>query len=205
MRLAAPTDPGQQRPFHIGDGPSHSGPRLGGRAPTLDAMPSLAPGSQYVLTIPFLVEPAVYVSVFVNGSIEVLVKSMNDGLQSDDRIVAVRHGEALRGDSNEFRSDLSAHPLLVAEMLEHDLVEDGAGGRAISSHHKLGGRPYSIQEPDLDGSEELLGRGYVQALQLDFPGPGDGAVSGDWPFADGLFNLFIAPLEDVPVYWAFQK
>jgi hypothetical protein len=205
MRLVAPTDPSQHRPFHIGDGPSHSGPRIGGRAPTLDAMPALAPGSQYVLTIPFQVEPAVNVSVFVNGPIEALLKSMNDGLQSDDRIVAIRHGEVIRGDSDEFRSDLSAHPLVVAESLEPDLVKDSEGGRAISSHHKLGGRPYCIQEPDLEGAEELLGRGYVQALQLDFPGPGDGAVSGSWPFADGLFNLFIAPQRGVPLYWAFQK
>jgi hypothetical protein len=73
MRLAAPTDPDQHRPFRIGDGPSQSGARLGGRAPVLDAMPLLAPASQYV--------------------------PMNDGLQSDHRIVAVRHGEAVRGDS----------------------------------------------------------------------------------------------------------
>ena len=61
-------------------------------------MPLLRPASQYVLTFPFLLEPAVFVSVFVNGTIEVLWKSMNHGLYSDDRIVAVRHGEALRGE-----------------------------------------------------------------------------------------------------------
>ena len=205
MRLVAPMDPGQHRPFRIGDGPSQSGPRLGGRAPLLDVMPSLAPASQYVLTIPFLVDPAVYVSVFVNGALETFWESMNEGLQSDDRIVTVRHGEALRCDSDEFRSDLSAHPLVVAELLEPDMMDDGDGGRGISSYHKLGGRPYCIQEPELEGAEELLGRGYVQALQLDFPSRRDGVVSGSWPFADGLFNLFLTPDEDAPVYWAFQK
>jgi hypothetical protein len=169
-------------------------------------MPPLAPGSQYVLTFPFLIEPVVYVSVFVNGTIKRLWQSMNDGLQSDDRIVTIQHGDALRGDSDdEIRSELSAHPLLVAELLEPDLVDDGEGGRAIASDHKLGGRPYCIQEPELDGAEELLGRGYVQALQLDFPSSRDGAVSGNWPFTDGLFNLFIAPHGGAPVYWAFQK
>ena len=126
-------------------------------------MPSLAPASQYVLTIPFLVDPAVYVTVFVNGALETFWESMNDGLQSDDRIVTVRHGEALRGDSDEFRSDLSAHPLVVAELVEADLIDDGVGGRMIASDHKLGGRPYCIQEHELEGAS-----------------PADGVISNGW-------------------------
>jgi hypothetical protein len=151
-------------------------------------------------------DPAVYVSVFVNGTIEGLGAAMNRGLQSDDRIVASRHGETRRSDSDRYRSELSSHPLKIGEKVAEDLVEDDEGGQVISSVHKFGGRPYCIQEPELEGAEELLDRGYVQALQLDFPAHRyDAKVSGSWPFADGLFNLFLKPQDDSRIYWAFQK
>ncbi len=205
MQLVAPIDRSLHRAFRIGDGESNSGPRLGGFAPDLETALPLARGSQYVLTFPFLQVPQVFVSVFVNGGVDELWKSMNDGLQADDRIVAVRHGATPRGGSDRFASPLSSHPLVVGATCEADLVDDGEGDRVVSSAHKFGGRPYCIQEPELVGAERLLDNGLVQALQLDFPGYADGNVSGDWPFADGLFNLFLKADDPGLIYWAFQK
>jgi len=205
MQLVAPLDRSLHRAFRIGDGESQSGPRLGGFAPALETALPLSLGSQYVLTFPFVKVPLVLVSVFVNGGVDVLWESMNDGLQSDDRIVAVRHGAIPRGHSDRFASDLSAHPLVICSTCERDLVDNGEGGHVVSSDHKFGGRPYCIQEPELEGAEGLLDNGLVQALQLDFPGHADGGVSGDWPFADGLFNLFLKADDPGLIYWAFQK
>lgn len=86
MQLVAPLDRSMHRPFRIGDGDSESGPRLGGRAPALEYALPLASGSQYVLTFPLIEQPVVFASVFVNGGVDVLRESMNDGVQFDDRL-----------------------------------------------------------------------------------------------------------------------
>ena len=114
-------------------------------------------------------------------------------------------GPLPRSRQDDHLSGLSAHPLIVQEHLAEDTVLNGEGGQLISSAHKFGGRAYCVQEPELQGAEALLDSGYVQALQLDFPGSADATVSGDWPFADGIFNLFMHPDESHPVYWAFQR
>jgi len=95
--------------------------------------------------------------------------------------------------------------LIIGETLDDDLDDDGEGGLVIYSDHKFRGRPYSIQDPELDGAEELMKRGFVQVLQLDFPGAADGAVRGNWPFFDGLFNLFMLPERPSLYEWAVQK
>jgi hypothetical protein len=193
------------RRFRIGDGESQSGPRLGGLAPALERSLPLSSGSEYVLTFPLFEMPPLFVSVFVNGGVDVLWDAMNSGVQSDDRIVAIRHNEIPRGRSKQFASELSAHPLEISPRTDHDLVDDGTGGTIVYSAHKFGGRPYCIQEPELEGTELLLKQGFVHALQLGFPGRSDGDVSGNWPFADGLFNLFLKPDDPTVTYWAFQK
>jgi hypothetical protein len=158
-----------------------------------------------VLTFPFVADPPLYFSVFVNGPLADLWKAMNGGLQMDDRIVVVRHGESLRSDSDRWKSNLSAHPLLVHPTLEPDMLDDGDGGMVIASGDKLGGRPHCVQDPELEGSDALLDQGYVQAVQLDFANQGDALVTGNWPFADGLFNLFAKPDPTSPTYWAVQS
>jgi hypothetical protein len=205
MKLVAPLDRSMHRPFRIGDGESWTGPRIGGRAPALDHALPLVAGSQYVLTFPLFEQPVVYVSVFVNGE-DSLWDAMNAGVQSDDRIVTVRHGDVPRGPSDRFESELSSHPLEVSREIRHDVIApDGDDRQIISSVHKFGGRTHCIQGARLQGADELFDRGLVQVLQLDFPGREDGCVSGNWPFADGLFNLFMKPDEPALTYWAFQK
>lgn len=170
----------------------------------MSAAPQLDPDGQYVMTVPFLREPLVYVSVFVNCSYRTLLGARNGGLQSDARIVVVRHGEANRDSVAANASGLTPHPLLLETQPAPDLLDDEDGGRVIDSSHKIGGRPYCIQEPELDGVEALLREGYVQAVQLDFPGSEDGDVSGNWPFGDGLFDLFLRVDPSATAYWAFQ-
>lgn len=204
MRVFAPRDPARNLKFHIGSGLSSSGARLGGRPPALEPAPQLDPAGQYVMTVPFLLDPLVYVSVFVNCSFDTLLDAQNEGLQADSRIVVVRHGETSRAPDAPNASELTAHPLLFETDPTPDLVDDGEGGQVIASSHKIGGRPHCIQEPELEGVEALLREGYVQAVQLDFPGSKDALVSGSWPFGDGLFNLFLRAEPTASVYWAVQ-
>jgi hypothetical protein len=203
LKLAAPLDPSLRRPFRILDGSSDHGPRLGGRAPAFTEAPRLRSIAEYVLTFPFSEDPELFGSVFVNCTFEELLDAMNQGLQRDDRIVTVLHAALPRGRSDNWRSPLTEHPLRVGEVVA-DAIDDGQGGVVIASDHKLGGRPDCIQEPELEGAVALMESGYVQALQLDFPGPEDGSIAGNWPFADGLFNLFL-PVAGGESVWAFQK
>ena len=51
-----------------------------------------------------------------------------------------------------------------------------------------------------------MAAGYLQILQLDFPGGGEDAlVSGNWPFGDGMFHLFGKPPFDRDHWrWFFE-
>ncbi len=188
-------------PFVIGDGPSLSGPRLGGRAP--EGVRARG-GMEYLLTVPFLTS-AQELSLFVAGFDELL--PANGSLQAPGLIEVLLHTPAPRRASGEPASSLSEHPLLLQPVKDDWFVNDD-GETVIESSHKLGGRPYFIQgEPDLEAEvAKILRSGYLQILQLDFPGGGgDALVSGDWPFADGLFHLFGSPPFDRDHWrWFFE-
>ena len=77
--------------------------------------------------------------------------------------------------------------------------EKGAFRARARSDHR-------IRQPELPGAAELFRDGYVQVLQLDFPDGDDGDISGNWPFGDGLFNLFWRPpFIGEPYFWYVQK
>jgi hypothetical protein len=200
----APKERFKHLPFRIGDGPSETGARLGGRAPSLDYPAKLRDDAEYVLTVPIAAQPVVYASVFVNCDFDALLDAMNAGIQADDRVVVVAHPEAGRSDSTRYQSGLSAHPLLIGDSVcdDVDTIDDQ---KIFAGGHKIGGSPHCIQEPELEGAGDLMNRGFVHVLQLDFPGREDGDVRGNWPFADGLFNLFMRLDRDEPPRWAFQK
>ncbi len=203
METVAPTDPDWHLPFEIVDGPSETGPRLGGRCPAI-VLPALRACAHYVLTFPLLRHPPVDASVFVNCDFETLFGAMNDGILDDDRVVIHLHAPAARGVAETFAAEITAHPIVVGEAAWDWMdTDDGEGGQAPMSSHKLGGRPYCIQEPELPGAAELLAEGWRQVLQLDFPART--SVRGSWPFADGLFNIFFRPGHDQRLRWAFQK
>jgi hypothetical protein len=205
MQLIAPTDRALSCPFRIPDGPSHSGPRIGGLAPSLPVLPDLRPSAEYIITFPLCVEPVLYASLFRNCDPDEFFHALNDGFMSDNRIVAAVHPDLPRGASGLHASQVSPHPLLI-QAPGMDMLADGEGGLVTSSDHKLGGRPYCIQDPELEGAAALFWTGYVQVLQVDFPGFEDGNISGPWPFGDGLFNLlWRPPFLASELRWCIQK
>jgi hypothetical protein len=119
--------------------------------------------------------------------------------------MAILHLDLPRSADYLNASALSAHPLLLMPEAP-DVEHNGEGGIEIVEAHKFGGRPYCVQEPELEGVDELLRRGYFQALQLAFPGArNDARVSGNWPFGDGIFNLFWKePFESTRPIWYLQ-
>jgi hypothetical protein len=89
-----------------------------------------------------------------------------------------------------------------------DAIEDGDGRAITRSRHKIGGRPCVIRERsqsrrELDGT---LRQGFLLVAQFDFPSGEDALVSGDWPFADGLFAILARTTygdSDWRWYWDF--
>jgi hypothetical protein len=159
------------------------------------------------MTLPISQEPTLYASVFQNCSFKELIKAINAGFKTDDRLVIVPHHANLpRATDDRHRSTVNACEIIIQEGVSSDWIPDGEGGRVRNSHHKFGGEPFCIQEPELPGASELFDSGYVQVAQVDFPGPEDGSIEGDWPFLDGVFNLFgLPPLEQSDYKWYLQK
>ena len=54
--------------------------------------------------------------------------------------------------------------------------------------------------------DSCLNRGFVQVVQMDFPGSaGDAAVSRAWPFVTGMFHVLAACEGDGLVFrWFFE-
>jgi hypothetical protein len=156
------------------------------------------------MTLPLSADPQLFASVFITCSFRELLKARNRGFRTDERITVITHGDDLpRSSSGLWASELSPHPLRIGEA-RSDQSKDDEGGVVINSDHKIGGEPYCIQEPELPGAAELFKQGYVQVLQLDVPGAADGGIRGNWPFGDGLFNLFGRPPFEQDFQWFFQ-
>jgi len=217
----APPDRSRSRRFNLGPDSGGCAGRFGGTTP--DGLKvSLRDTAEYIMTFPLTTEPELMASVFRNCSFDEFLDAMNDGFKDDDRIVVVPHSTRLpRSRSKRFQSAVSPHGIVVGDEISdrvasHPLrpsvapVADVADVADVDaqpySGHKFGGEPYCLQEPELPGSRELFEAGFVQVIQVDFPGPEDGEVDGDWPFMDGLFNLFgRPPFIDAPWYWYLQK
>jgi len=205
MRLCCPLDRSLSRPLRIGASQedSENGPRLGGRPPKGLDLSLLSPDAKYVLTVPVCEDPALDLSVFVNCAFRTFVGAMNNGAQSDDRVRLLLHAPTPRGTALDHGSRLSEHPIYIGEP-EQDLTSNDDGGFMFHSGHKLGGRPYCIQELEFPDLARLEKEGFLQLLQVDFPAESD--VRGSWPFMDGLFNVFgRTPFAGTDLLWALQK
>lgn len=184
-------------PFSIGNGSSEDGPRLGGAAPA-----GVCPSTnrlKYFLTSP--IEPGLMMSVFVDPAF-----AFGDGFKRvvDGGGVEVHfHPPTTRGlEPTAWDSELSPHPLVLgteAEDVEPQDDDESSGDwqedevEEPYSSHKLRGVPFLVEQgEDLDMAVRgLLGKGFYQCLQIDFPGHEDGDVSGTWPFGTGLFHVLI--------------
>jgi hypothetical protein len=208
--LLAPLDRGFARPVRIvslDDGAR--GARLGGRAPALVEIPhGLRDDAEWFFSAPIGPEDADgderFVSVWLNSSFEDRLALMNHGVVDDARVLLVPHAmiEARRDDKHASR--FAAFGLSVGDPVP-DRGEDGASPLAA---HKIGGRAFCIQEPELPGSEAIVASGFVHLFQLDFASADDDAdLEGSWPFADGMFNVYgRAPFASTSDFrWAFQK
>lgn len=189
MRLVSPSDPTRCVPFLISTGEGTEGAMLGGRAP--DGI-SPTPGREslrYFATVPITTSPSVFASIFV-ADLEALME-VRGGVSRPDLVRVVVHPSMERGPSSRFDSLLSEHSLLLAGPAD-DLTPDDDGVAAVRPGHKIGGTPHLVRRkaPLLDAIERLRRDRYVLVAQFDFPHGVDAVVSGDWPFADGMFALF---------------
>ncbi len=199
-----PDDPNFSRPFHFAAEHQPGGPRIGGNMPE-GLVVLLHDSAAYFGTFPLYEDNGLYLSLFINCSFAEFLSALNQGFQTDNRIVVITHEEKPRSKSTKYASKLSQHRLQI-DGIKADTIQNDSGENVIRERHKFGGRPFCIQEPLMEGSEELLIQGYRQILQIDFPvSREDGKISGNWPFGDGIFNLFWKyPFENAKYYWCLQ-
>lgn len=202
------------RRFHVVDLPSASGPRLGGRAPAEIVPVRPRPVTRYLLTADAWWRSETEFSVFLHGTYEEFL-ALRGKVQLGGLVEVVVHGLSRRGSDSAYASELSEHKIVVdseeddVEAVEDDSDdgddddEDECRVEPISTH-KMDGCPYILRNVNLSTKLcELARSGMVQVIQLDFPAnPGDGNVSGNWPFGDGLFHLFADP-KDSKRDWAW--
>jgi hypothetical protein len=177
-------------PWRISGKDSPKGPRIGGRGPNGQGAWKIPKDAEYFGTFPLARFPDLEFSLYVRPY-DVLVEAQNGGPQEDRRVCCFAHPPSSRGKDRRFESSLKTRHGIVLGRIRSDLVKDEE--THPYSDHKIGGRPYCIQEPELPEADALFEQGFIQALQVDFPGAKDGSVSGDWPFGGGLFNLFLKP------------
>lgn len=197
-------DPNHCLPITISEGDSLRGSRIGGTPPR-GVFASRQEKVHYLLTLQLDKVTALEISVFLLCDWEFIASHPRELFDQGSRHVEiVVHNNSVRDASRLDNSLLSAHPLDVEPVVVDQLTNEET---TPSSGHKLGGRPYLIKSaPDLVNS--LVGiekKGFRQLLQLDFPGSRDADISGDWPFGDGMFNLFFSPGNSYSSWYYFWQ
>lgn len=190
MRLVSPDSDLACVPLRIVDGVGAPGAWLGGRPPE-GVVPPTSPGVlRYFATVPLATEPALCVSVFV-ADLEEIMRVRGRVNQTGPLQPVVHSGKPRESVKSAHDSALSEHSLMLLEPAD-DWVEDDDGQQVVRPEHKIGGRPHLVRErPELLASlEGIREQGYFLVAQFDFPSGQDAVVSGDWPFADGMFALF---------------
>ena len=162
---------------------------LGGHAPEGILPASQSEPLRYFATVPIASDPPLFASIFV-ADLESLMRARGQ-VNETGLVSIVVHARKQRGASSPLNSPLSEHSLLLAEPAS-DQVEDDDGLLTARSGHKIGGAPHLVRRKTalLAALESLRQDRYVLVAQFDFPHGEDVVVSGDWPFADGMFALF---------------
>ena len=176
-------------PFRVGEGPSERGPRLGGRAPDKVSPRLDAEGIKYFATLPLSLAGEFEVSIFATYDFDTM-SEVTGQVEMQGLVQLVVHEASKRGPDSSLKSPLSAHPLILGDP-KLDVSRSEDGDPEVESSHKLGGRPALIEPSRAAKSlEKLELQGFTQVAQVDFPvTEGDADVSGNWPFADGLFHI----------------
>jgi len=185
--------PGYCIPIRIGDGPSLSGPRIGGSGP-IGVSPERLAEADYLLTLMLDDDHATEVSLFLNHDWWDFSDYYRCVLGEDEPwIEFVVHGSSERGLNNSRRSLLTPFPLIYGPAILDQQGYFAEDGEAIpNSDHKIGGRPFIIKSETafVNAIQKIEQNGFHQLFQLAFPGSRDANIAGDWPFGDGIFNLF---------------
>ena len=180
-------------PIVIGDGPSLSGPRLGG-APPDGIVSTHSAEAHYLLTLALEQDGTTELSIFLHPDWEDIVFNYSRTLYSQDDlwIEFVVHGPSVRGSQDNYEPILPPQPLLLMPQELDVQGEESDEPNEPLQRHKLGGQPYFVRYKAklVDAIQEIEQQGYRQLLQLTFPGSPDAIFDGDWPFGDGQFYLF---------------
>jgi hypothetical protein len=177
-------------PMQIAEGDSDTGFQIGGMPP-VDVKPKLVTErTQYFGTFPISGIQDGELSIFcsfdytdINSSFLITRHIHKPVDQSVEVIQCVFHPSSRQGKDSTLASDLNGYAVNVGpEALD---IEDEKGWVP----HKIGGIAFLY--PKFKGiSVRLQDAGYFHLLQWVFPGKGDCAVKGEWPFADYHFHLF---------------
>lgn len=191
MVTLAPKDPLKSVAFSLRAQAEGDGGRLGGRPPDGIVPAQPRTNTVYLATVRISRFPDLEASIFLTEREEnELLKTGGRLYQGRDLgpIQVTLHGPTSRGTGIGLRSTLSERAIVLGD--EQDDWYTGGQAGVVQGRHKIGGRPAIFKEWDLEErAGELLSNGYMQVLQLDFPGDGDDVVGGDWPFGDGMFHL----------------
>lgn len=164
---------------------------IGGNPPVNVYPPSMNKNLRYFLTAPFSTNPKTQISVFVADFEKLLGK--RGELNRSGLVEVVLHEPSERAPISEFASPLTPHGLLLLE--KHIDWIDDQGNRVTIAGHKIGGTPHLIRKsPKVMNTMKFIEENNLDlVLQIDFPGPKDALIAGNWPFGDGLFYLFNKP------------
>lgn len=207
MRPASPSSDQYCLPLRIVDGPGLPGAFLGGRPPRGVAPKPESGPLRFFGSVPLTVEPELCASLFV-ADLEQLLQARGR-LNALGLLEVVIHpaAEEREVDPSPLSSPLSEHGLRLLEPASDRILGD-EGEEVFRPGHKIGGRPHLIRVSAqlVDSIEACRAGGFSLAAQFDFPSGDDAAVTGDWPFADGMFALFGRPpfdRENWRWYWDF--
>jgi hypothetical protein len=145
---------------------------------------------RYFATVPVSLEPELCVSIF-SAELDALMEARGRVNRAGGLLELMPHSVADRNPTaSQYDSALSEHSLAFLQATD-DWIEDHEGRRIVRPEHKIGGRPHLVRDlPVLvDALKNLEAEGYSLMAQFDFPCGEDALVSGDWPFADGIFAL----------------
>lgn len=205
MKLICPSDIGRCIPFHVKDGPSETGPRLGGRAPENVLPLRLTDHTQYFATLPLCAEPSLEASIFFLGP-DIFDADTSTLQPANPFLEIVTHSPSTRRNDKRFASKISEHAIITKserDDADGDCVDPSWKhpflASEVISNHKFGGRAFIFQwgrwtDSKFSELELLHTQGFVQVIQIAMPvGRRDGKVKGTWPFGDGHFHLYGRP------------
>ncbi len=182
-------------PMHIASGDSAAGFRIGGAPPVGVTPEHPKEWTQYFGTFPISIGngKAQEMSIFCSFNYDdpddpcFITDHIYKALVGDV-VQCVFHSPARRAKESQFRSELDAYRVEIGKDVADDFADESGG-----APHQIGGVPFFQDEhPRVrKTSADLFEMGYLYALRWSFPGGGDCAVRGNWPFHNYSFHVYL--------------